>query len=170
MKLQDSSFLPLLYLGDELRRLLYLFYWSNNKRHHRRINILVVCLKLCWSMCNISHNILVQNVFNTESSHLRHLYPFLDSDILPLSYGMTLAESLNLSVVHIVSADVERGLKSMLVTEIPWDFTDPNGRSYRGHLWFGKGMGTFLNGKNSVHVSKIPSLLWWRLIFYYKDG
>lgn len=70
-------------------------------------------------MCNISQNILVQNVSNTESSHLRHLYPFLDSDILPLSYGMTLAESLNLSVVHIVSADVERGLKSMLVTEIP---------------------------------------------------
>lgn len=58
-------------------------------------------------MCNISQNIVVQNVFNTESSHLRHLYPFLDSDILPLTYDMTLAESLNLSVVHIISSDVK---------------------------------------------------------------
>lgn len=58
-------------------------------------------------MCNISQNILVQNVFNTESSHLRHLNPFLDSDTMPLTYDMTLVESLNLSVVHIISPDVK---------------------------------------------------------------
>lgn len=139
MKLQYWSFLSLLHLGNDLRRLLCLLHCSNSKRHHWKINIPTVCLQLCWAMCNISQNILVQSVFNTESSHLRHLNPFLDSDRLTLTYGMTLAESLNLSVVHIISPDVKWGLKSMSVTEILWDFTDPNGRSYGCSLWFAKG-------------------------------